>query len=136
MGNNASYVERREDEQDLFGMGLPFGQGNPAKPMIDMSDRNRILVSDRQAILLNLVGLHHKVLTAKCQTDEGKKLFAAIGAANHYDVQTAQLTRDSMSREDYIKVAVGQKKKKGLLDLFSRKQASSSVAEDGGEDGD
>jgi hypothetical protein len=135
MGNSQSYVERMEDQQDVYGQGMPFGQGNPAKPMIEMSDKNRILISDQQAQLLNLVSLHHDVLMLRCRTTEGKKLFEAIGQANHVNVQTAQLTRDSMSREDYIKVAAKQAKKRGLLDIFSSKQSSNNAGE-GETDGD
>jgi hypothetical protein len=39
-----------------------------------------------------------------------------------------------MSREDYIKVATGQRQKRGLFDMFSHKQSSSSAGEIGGED--
>lgn len=129
MGNNQSYVERREDEQDVLGSGM-FGGGNPAKPMIEIKDTNRIMISDKQAMLCNLVAMHHNVITAQCRTTSGKALFRAIGGTNHGDVQTAQLTRDSMSREDYIKVAIGQKKKQGLLgSLFSRKRSSNEEGE-------
>jgi len=133
MGNE-SYVQREEEQQDANGFGVPFGMGgpNPAKPMIEMSDTNRILISDKQAQLLNLIGMHCAVLNIHSRDAKALKPLLAVIMGNHQDIQSAQLTRDSYSREDYIKIAAPVNKKKGLFsNPFSHKQTASNDSDQG-----
>jgi hypothetical protein len=135
--SNQSYVERQEDMDDnLFGSQFPFGTGNPAKPMLEHSDTNRILISDHQALCVTTVDLEINLLEMlnKRVKSESFTFFVNVLKANLYQVQKAQLTRDSMSREDYIRALQSKRERKGLFSFMSRKQPSSDAGEPSDDD--
>lgn len=119
-----SWVEDNEKQQDAFGQSM--FQSRASKEMLKISDTNRFIASDKQAILLNLSQMMTAILYRKCRTDEGRTLFKNISGGNIQDVQTAQLTRDGMSRGDFKDIEMAGAQRKKSWNPFSRKTASTA----------
>jgi hypothetical protein len=127
--SDASYVNRTEDQQDVNGMSM--FPGRASKEMLKISDTNRIVVSDRQGRLLNALHLHVDIIGLRCNTEAGRRAFAPLEEYLNY-FQSVQLTRDSMSREDFkdIETAGLKRPKKSL---FNRNQPSTTPRQDDSE---